>query len=92
MACIETGLPLKEECFFPLKSSHSTLISISFSNAVSAISAAILFITLTSISIKLEIFSGLYFEFKYSLDNNSKEGITSKLLYLYFPKNVAFEF
>ena len=82
IACMEIGLPLKEECFFPLKSSQSIFISISFSNAVSAISAAILFITSAPISIESETFSGLYFESKYSFDNNSKEGITSILLNL----------
>ena len=79
---MEIGRPLKEECFFPLKSSQSILISISFSKAVSAISAAILLITSVLISIESEIFSGLYFESKYSFDNNSKEGITSASLYL----------
>ena len=79
---MEIGLPLKEECFVPLKSSQSILISISFSNAVSAISAAILFITSALISIELDMFSGLYFVSKYSFDNNSKEGITFISLYL----------
>ena len=43
-------------------------------------------------SISFEIFSGLYFGFKYSFDKNSKEGITSTLLYLYFPKKAEFVF